>query len=241
MSPGAIGRLPPRIAVGIGLGVVVVAGVVAGQAGGFGLGRAQAMAESLTDAARDLGPLGWLILVLAQVGVAMAGIVPASLLGVAAGATYGIALGFVLSAAGTLIGGWLAFLLARSLLRDWIVARIARWPTGPRLDEAIGRDGWRLVCLLRVSPVMPFAVTSYALGLTGISLPAYLLGTLAALPALLGFVAIGALARLSLNGPSGAAGLLRVSLLLLGVGATLLLILRVGRVLRGVKGRGVLF
>jgi uncharacterized membrane protein YdjX (TVP38/TMEM64 family) len=66
----------------------------------------------------------------------------------------------------------------------------------PRASR-LAQDGWRLVCVLRVSPVMPFAMTSYALGLTGISQRAYLLGTLAALPALLGYVTVGALAGMT--------------------------------------------
>ena len=84
----------------------------------------------------------------------MVGVVPASLLGIAAGGVYGVVLGFLLAAAGTLIGGWLAFKLARSLLRPWVERMLARRGPGrmARLDEAVTRDGWRFVCLLRISP-----------------------------------------------------------------------------------------
>ncbi|GAC1484520.1 MAG: hypothetical protein NVS2B11_10200 [Acetobacteraceae bacterium] len=97
------------------------------------------------------------------------------------------------------------------------------------LDAAMGRDGWRFVCLLRISPVMPFALTSYALGLTTIPGRDYLLGTLASLPALMGYVAVGALARHGVTG--GAMGPLNWVLLAVGGVATVALILRSGAML----------
>ena len=52
-----------------------------------------------------------------------------------------------------------------------------------------------MVTLLRISPVMPFALTSYGLGLTRISQRDFLAGTLASLPSLAGYVALGALGK----------------------------------------------
>lgn len=86
---------------------------------------------------------------------------------------------------------------------------------------------------LRVSPVMPFAITSYALGLTEISERDYLLGTLASLPALAGYVSFGALARYGLRTANGSTQLGSFSLTLLAVGviATGVLIFRSGTLL----------
>ena len=64
------------------------------------------------------------------------------------------------------------------------------------MEQALARDGWKLVCLIRISPVMPFAVTSYALGLSSVRFRAYVLGTLASLPPLLAYVLAGRLAGL---------------------------------------------
>ena len=85
----------------------------------------------------------------------------------------------------------------------------------------IVRDGWRLVALLRVSPVMPFSITSYALGLSGIGLRGYALGTLASLPPLLGYVVIGALGNAGLHAQGGVHAGLRFWLLAAGGVATL--------------------
>lgn len=177
------------------------------------------------------GPVGWLLVALAQMLIAMIGVVPASLLGVAAGGFYGVWLGFALAAIGTLAGGTAAFVLARSLLRP-SVERILRRRGESRLvelDTAVTRDGWRFVCLLRISLVMPFAITSYALGITQITLRDYLLGTLASLPALAGYVAFGALAQYGVQAERR--GPLDWPLLGIGMVAAAALIVRSGALL----------
>ena len=221
-----------RMAAGVLLALVLLGGLVMSR---LGLSTAAAWTQAATEWAQTAGPSGWAMFVGAQTLIAMVGVVPASLLGIAAGAVYGIVGGFLLSAVGTLLGGWIAFVLARSLLRPWVERMLARRVNSRlvRLDAAVARDGWRFVCLLRISPVMPFALTSYALGLTEISGRDYLLGTLASLPALAGYVALGALARNSVLSASGsiATGPFGWVLLAIGGAATLLLILRSGTLL----------
>ncbi len=186
---------------------------------------------ALLDRLRRLGPLGWLIFFGLQALVALVGFLPASLLGLAAGAVYGVKLGFLLAAAGVLTGAALAFILARSAFRPDIARIIEGRARLNRLDKAVAKDGWRLVCLMRVSPVMPFSVTSYALGLTGIKFRCYAIGTLASLPALLLYVVLGTLGAHGLA--AGAQGQAPVHLFLIGIGiaATLLLTLRLGQIL----------
>ena len=77
--------------------------------------------------------------------------------------------------------------------------------------------------------MMPFAATSYALGLTGVRLRDYLLGTLASLPALLGYVVLGRLAGSGLQAANTGAGLARWLMLVVGIAATAVLTLRIGR------------
>ncbi len=191
--------------------------------------------EKATRIEQDLGPAGWLLAALIQVVIALCGILPASVGGLAAGLVYGIVGGFVVSAFGTLVGAAVAFLLARSLFRPLIVRMLSNHSRFARLDDAVARDGWRLVCLLRVSPVMPFAMTSYALGLTSLDLRSYAVGTLASLPALLGYVVLGALSGRGLGAlASPEARPLHWALLVLAAVATLLLILKLGGIVRRV-------
>jgi uncharacterized membrane protein YdjX (TVP38/TMEM64 family) len=167
-----------------------------------------------------------------QLGVAAFGILPASLMAIAAGASYGMWLGALISAAGTLLGGWIAFLLSRSVLRPFIARIVARYPASARFDEAVATEGWRFVCLMRMSPVMPFAATSYGLGLTRIGQRAYLLGTLASLPALFGYVALGAFGRAGLAAGHGQAGPLQWLLPVFGVAALVVAVWRLKRLVQ---------
>ncbi|MHB1303900.1 MAG: TVP38/TMEM64 family protein [Acidiphilium sp.] len=179
---------------------------------------------------RRLGLLGCTVFVLAQTAVAMAGFLPASLLGLAAGAVYGVPLGFALSAIGVLAGAAGTFGLARSALRGAILRLLARGTRFARIDRALAGDGWRLVLLMRVSPVMPFSLTSFALGLSGVSGRDYMLGTLASLPALLLYVVLGAI---GVRGIAHASPGLAFTLLAIGILATGLLTVRIGRLVAG--------
>jgi uncharacterized membrane protein YdjX (TVP38/TMEM64 family) len=186
--------------------------------------------EGFLRGTRNLGVGGWLLFVAAQVVVVVSGVLPASLLGIVAGATYGLMGGFALAAAGTLAGAVLAFGLSRSLFRSYIEVKLRSRPRLLHFDSMIVRDGWKLVCLLRLSPVVPFSVTSYALGLSSIGVRAYLLGTLASLPALFGYVFMGTLADASLSAWQTGAGPIKWGLLVLGVIAAGMLTAHIGRI-----------
>lgn len=219
-------RAVPRVAIGA---IVLLALVLVVAAARVWPGTGTALLGRVTAAEHQLGAAGLLIAILLQTVVALCGVLPASVGALAAGAAYGVAGGFAAAATGTLLGAACGFALARSLLRPLVLRLVGRRRVARRLDEAITRDGWRLVCLLRISPVMPFAVTSYALGLTALRWRAYLLGTLASLPALLGYVVLGHLSRFAFASPAGP---VRWTLLLVGIGALALLVLRLGRIAR---------
>jgi uncharacterized membrane protein YdjX (TVP38/TMEM64 family) len=212
----------------VGLVGLVVLGIVAAWVSPVGLIGA---ADALVQALRNLGFSGAVVFGILQVFVAMSGVLPASLLGVAAGTIYGLVPGFLLAAVSTMAGAVFAFVLSRSLFRPTVERLIAR-PTLRNFDALIAQDGWRLVCLLRMSPVMPFSVTSYMLGLSSIGLRDYTMGTLASLPALCGYVFIGTLADASLSAWMTGAGPLRWILLGIGGMATLILTIRLGQIVR---------
>ena len=226
-----------RLAVALAAAGLLAAGLVAGHSPE----RLMGWTDDALRAVRGMGAAGGLLFAAAQVLVAVSGVLPASLLGIAAGALYGLPAGFALSGVGTLGGALLAFALSRSAFRPAVTRFMAGRSRLRRLDELIARDGWRFACLLRASPVMPFAITSYALGLSSIRLRDYCIGTLAAMPALFGYVLLGALAGSGVAAWSSSnpfAGWLLAA----GAVATLALTLRVGqlvaqRVPSGAKAR----
>src|SRR5208283_5457953 len=113
--------------------------------------------EGLLRATRDLGTTGWVLFTCAQMVVALSGVLPASMICMLAGATCGFGLGFVIAAVGTMGGAILSFALSRSLFRTSIERMLSRHSRLENIDQIIAHDGWKIVCLLRISPLMPFA------------------------------------------------------------------------------------
>lgn len=233
-----IGRAPPtartvRVTIGFVLLAVLSAATLAAR-----FPRTREWIERMVGQIGVLSTDHWLAFAIGQVLIAACAILPASLMAIAAGAAYGMVNGLLLSAACTMLGGWLAFLLSRSMLRPWVARLVARYGASARFDDAIADEGWRFVCLLRISPVMPFAATSYGLGLTRISQRAYLLGTLASLPALASYVAVGAFGRAGLALGYGQKGPLQWIVPVLGIVAILIAVARVKRLIDRAAARG---
>jgi uncharacterized membrane protein YdjX (TVP38/TMEM64 family) len=190
------------------IGAFLLAWFVISHMNSGGLTSFASQSDEALGLARRFETAGWLSLAGLQFIAATAGIVPASLVGMAAGALA-------------------AFWLSRSAFRARIVRAMSGKSQLRKLDAALGRDGWRLVCLLRASPLTPFVATSYLLGLSAVSLRDYMFGTLAALPALLGYVSLGALARAGLLASTGAARPFQWALLAAGFAATALAVAHV--------------
>ena len=126
---------------------------------------------------------------------------PALFLTIAAGALFGLVKGFVTVSVSSTVGAGLAFLVGRYLARERI-ERLAR--ANPRfgaIDGAIAEGGWRVVALLRLSPVVPFNLQNYFFGLTPIPFWTYLLTSwLAMMPGTLLYVYLGHLTGVAVGG-----------------------------------------
>lgn len=114
------------------------------------------------------------LFVLVYAGVAAFGL-PATPLTLAGGAIFGTALGSLLNWLGAVLGATGSFLLARRLGRDAFRQLVGRW--GDRLDELGERRGFATLLRLRLLPVVPFNVLSFAAGLAGVTLRAYVAAT----------------------------------------------------------------
>jgi uncharacterized membrane protein YdjX (TVP38/TMEM64 family) len=101
---------------------------------------------------------------------------PRTVLAVAAGAMFGAWAGTLWAALGATIGAVAGFLLAR-YVNGGLVDLESMQRLGPLLRRA-ERGGWRAVAVIRLIPVIPHALTNYALGLTRLPLGAYALGSL---------------------------------------------------------------
>ena len=167
--------------------------------------------------------------------VATVALVPGSLLTLAAGALFGVVWGTVYAFVGATLGATLAFLVSRYLARGRVERRLRGDPRFQKLDRAIGREGLRVAFLLRLSPVLPFALLNYALGLTRIRFVHYLAASVGMLPGTLLYVYNGRLAgEVAALGAAGAPprGPAYYAVLGIGLAATILVTLRVTRLAR---------
>ncbi len=186
----------------------------------------------LEDFVRQLGSLGPLLVIVAYIASTVI-FVPGSALTIGSGTLFGLQTGFIVVFIGANLGALCSFLLARSFLRDKVAAWAAVHPKFRSLDKAIGRQGFKMVLLTRLSPVFPFVLLNYFLGLTAVRTGAYVGATLLGmLPGIFLYVYIGAAARDALAGPSAAADFYQQVLKYVGLAATIAVVVIVTRVAR---------
>jgi len=101
----------------------------------------------------------------------------------------------IVSLASTAAAG-LAFLIARHLARARVEKLARRNPKFAALDKAVGRNGWKVVGLLRLSPLIPFSLSNYLYGLTAVRFLPYVVASwVGMLPATVLYVYLGAAGR----------------------------------------------
>lgn len=125
---------------------------------------------------------------------------PGSVLTIAAGFAYGFwGLPIVLVAA--TIGASLAFLIGRYAVRDRVRRLLETRGDIAAIDHAIAAEGWKIVLLLRLSPLIPFNLQNYIFGITAVPFPHYLAATFAGIiPGTALYVHIGALGDMAASG-----------------------------------------
>ncbi|MEY4431720.1 MAG: hypothetical protein RLZZ533_1656 [Cyanobacteriota bacterium] len=111
-----------------------------------------------------------------------------------AGALYGPLWGSVLVFIGACLGAEAAFLIGRHWLREWTQQRLKALPRLRAVEQAVSREGLKLVLLTRLSPAFPFSLLNLAYGLSAVSLRDYSLGLIGILPGTVLFCGLGALA-----------------------------------------------
>lgn len=164
--------------------------------------------------------------------VATVGMVPGSLLTLAAGAKWGPIEGLVWVVAGSNLGANLAFLTGRWVARAWVMKLVRHRPSMAAIDEAVGAGGWKMVMLLRISPVFPFNVLNYALSLTRIRWREYAVATFVGmLPGTALFVYLGSVVQLATR-PTGRSPL-EWAVFAGGLAATVAVSVMVTRLARG--------
>lgn len=210
------------------IGLLVLAGLIY-------LGRsAGAYVPRFAEWVDGLGVLGPVVFILGY-AVAVVGFIPGSLLTLASGVIFGLVEGTIYVFVAAVLGSTGAFLIARHGARASIERRIEGDARFAAIDSAVGREGRKIVFLLRLSPVFPFNLLNYALGLTRVSLGDYLVASIGMLPGTLLYVYTGKVAG-DLAAVAGGAGSERGpgdwAVIVLGLVATAVVTIYVTRIAR---------
>lgn len=140
------------------------------------LGRWYDFRDYITEVLKVIDQMSWLGL-LAYAALYILGsliLIPGSILAAAAGFLFGLPTGLWLGPLASLLGVSAAFLVSRYFARDLVARLIGEHKKLKPIDTAIGREGWRVVWLLRLTPLTPINFLNYFLGVTKISLKDYM-------------------------------------------------------------------
>lgn len=149
---------------------------------------------------------GWLGLAGFAIGLAalQMALVPLSIFAIAAGAIFGFEKAFLAITVGTNLGASVNFLISRYVARGTVSRFLANHEKFRLIDAAIGREGGKIVALLRLCP-LPFGLSNYCYGLTSVRYVPYALATFfAIIPGNLIFPWLGASAHEGLSVLAGA-------------------------------------
>lgn len=132
-------------------------------------------------------------------------LLPAWLLTLGGGVVFGVVKGVAIVSVSATLGAAAAFLIGRHFAREWISRKLAGNARFRAIDDAVAREGWKIVLLVRLSPVLPFTLLNYAFGLTRVPFAHYVLASwIGMLPGTAMYVYVGSLAgSLAALGPSG--------------------------------------
>ncbi len=177
--------LLPLVLIGIGVLLILAA---------FRYFQVPVLLRRSLDWVAGLGPAGVFAFIVIYV-LACIFMLPGSVLTLGAGAIFGVVKGTAICSVAATLGATAAFLVGRYLARDRVVKMIEGNERFRAIDDAVGREGWKIVGLTRLSPVFPFNLLNYAYGITKVSLRDYVLASwIGMLPGGVMYVYLGSLA-----------------------------------------------
>ena len=223
-EPRPFGARSARIAIGVAaLAALIYLG-----------GRLGAYIPRFAEWVDGLGPIGPVAFI-AGYAFGVVAFVPGSVLTLAAGAIFGVLEGTLYSFVAATLGATGAFVVCRYLARRAVERRLQGDERFAAIDRAVGAEGRKIVFLLRLSPVFPFNLLNYALGLTRVRLADYIVASLGMIPGTLLYVYSGKLAG-EVAAVAGGAGVERgtgyFAVLGLGFVATVAVTVAVTRIAR---------
>ncbi|MBD7910686.1 MULTISPECIES: TVP38/TMEM64 family protein [Clostridium] len=128
--------------------------------------------EKIVHFIADKGPYAVAIYLLIYAIKPFLVVIPSNVLVIVSGVLFGPVKGSILSMIGFGISGAIAFYLARFLGKDFVQSIIGK--RFIKLDDNMKKDGFRILFLLRLLPVIPYDPLSYACGFTNMKFSSFL-------------------------------------------------------------------
>ena len=156
--------------------------------------------------------------------VAVIILVPGAALAIAAGIAYGnwgIPLALIASTAGASV----AFLIARYVAYEKVHGLLDNKKVLKAVENVVNGEGWRIIVLVRISPLVPFNIQNYFFGVTNVPLSHYAGATFVGL--IPGTIVNVAMANIASDGFEG--GILKWGFTAVGVAVSLFLVWQVTR------------
>jgi len=133
--------------------------------------------QAVSESVKSMGPLGALYFG-AIYTVAEVLAIPAIPLTASAGYLFGVTEGTAIVLLSASIAASIGFLLGRTFLRSYVEKILDDKPEFKRIDRAIGKEGFKVILLLRLSPLFPFSLSNYLYGVTSVKFWPYFFGTM---------------------------------------------------------------
>eukprot|EP01080_Neovahlkampfia_damariscottae_P008516 gene8516-340_t len=125
---------------------------------------------------QSLGFFGGLLLLFLYI-ISTVVLFPPFLMTLAGGFIFGY-WALIIDLLGASLGSSLAFILGKTMLRSFVVEKLGNYPKFEIIDRAIKNQGWKIVLLIRLCPIIPDNILNYLLSLTKIGLVEFFISTL---------------------------------------------------------------
>ncbi|XP_057793825.1 uncharacterized protein LOC131010352 [Salvia miltiorrhiza] len=194
-------------------GTILAGLLLVGVVGGFGIvgyvyrEQINAFLTQFSGFIEGYGAAGYALFVAVYAGLEILAI-PAIPLTMSAGLLFGPFTGTIIVSISGTVAASIAFLIARYFARERILKLVEGNKKFLAIDKAIGENGFKVVTLLRLSPLLPFSLGNYLYGLTSVKFIPYVLGSwLGMLPGTWAYVSAGAFGRAILQEEAELGGL----------------------------------
>lgn len=133
--------------------------------------------QLVAESVKSMGPLGALYFGIVYT-IAEVLAIPAIPLTASAGYLFGVTEGTAIVLLSASIAASIGFILGRTFLRSYVERILEDNPEFKRIDRAIGQEGFKVILLLRLSPLFPFSLSNYLYGITSVEFWPYFFGTM---------------------------------------------------------------